>query len=69
MVVSPFEALAERINWLGANPETDKFGAACIAAGIVPDTLALWGTDPVVKFEGRPSVSHRVLIMYSLSPR
>lgn len=51
---SPFEALAERINWLKAKPETDLFGAACLGAGITADTLAEYGTDPVVKYEGVP---------------
>jgi hypothetical protein len=30
---SPFEALAERMNWLGATVETDLFGKALLDAG------------------------------------
>jgi nucleoside diphosphate kinase len=51
---SPFEALAERMNWLGAAPETDPFGAACLAAGVDAATLAAWTQDPTVPFEGKP---------------
>lgn len=52
---SPFEALTERINWLGVTIETDAFGSACIGAGIPSETIALWGTDPAVEFEGKTS--------------
>ena len=31
---SPFEALAERMNWLGATCESDIYGASMLAAGI-----------------------------------
>ena len=31
---SPFEALAERLNWVGANLETDSFGSALLAKRI-----------------------------------
>lgn len=51
---SPFEAFAERTNWLKAKPESDLFGAACLGAGIDLDTLAVYGTDPVVKFDDVP---------------
>ena len=46
---SPFEALAERMNWLGAKAADDTFGAACLAAGLDEPTLAAWGVDPQVK--------------------
>ena len=52
---SPFEAMAERMNWLGAPAETDAFGAACIAAGLTKETLVEWTEDPTVEFEGKPS--------------
>jgi hypothetical protein len=54
---SPFEALAERCNWLKANPESDAFGAACIAAGVSKETLLEFANDPTVKFEGKSAVS------------
>jgi len=46
---SPFEGLAERMNWLKKDPETDSFGAAAIAAGISVETLRAWSVDPQVK--------------------
>ena len=45
---SPFEALAERMNWLGAAAARDPFGAACIAAGLDEPTIAAWSVDPQV---------------------
>jgi nucleoside diphosphate kinase len=45
---SPFEALSERMNWLGVSPNEDPFGAECIAAGIDESTLRLWSVDPQV---------------------
>ena len=35
---SPFEALAERLNWMGAKLEDDAFGKAMLASGIPKDT-------------------------------
>ena len=45
---SPFEALAERANWLGADIEADSFGAALIASGVSVDTIKTWSVDPQV---------------------
>jgi len=50
---SPFEALAERMNWLGASCGTDAFGAAALDAGVNAETLAAWTSDPTVDFEGK----------------
>ncbi|CAK9036011.1 Glutamine synthetase, partial [Durusdinium trenchii] len=50
---SPFEALAERCNWLQASIETDAFGKALVASGIPLPTLTdEWFNDPQVDFEG-----------------
>jgi TPR repeat protein len=46
---SPFEALAERMNWVGAALETDAFGASLLAAGIPAATIREWTLDPQVK--------------------
>lgn len=46
---SPFEGLAERMNWMKDTPETDMFGAQLIAAGISADTIRAWSLDPQVK--------------------
>jgi hypothetical protein len=46
---SPFEGLAERMNWLKAPVEEDSFGAQLVAAGITVDTIKAWSVDPQVK--------------------
>ncbi len=45
---SPFEGLAERMNWLGAGVEKDAFGAALLAAGVSAPTIKAWSLDPQV---------------------
>jgi len=50
---SPFEALAERLNWMGATLEGDAFGKAMLAAGIPKATIMAWTKDPQVMFEGK----------------
>jgi len=50
---SPFEALAERLNWMGATLEDDPFGQAMLASGIPKDTIMAWTKDPQVPFEGK----------------
>jgi nucleoside diphosphate kinase len=46
---SPFEALAERSNWLGVAPEADLFGARLITeTGMPKDKIAAWSVDPQV---------------------
>jgi len=47
---SPFEALAERMNWLGAKLEEDAFAQSLIAAGIPAETIKEWSVDPVVTY-------------------
>lgn len=46
---SPFEALAERNNWLGAAFSEDPYGKELLAAGISEETLKAWSVDPQVK--------------------
>lgn len=46
---SPYEALAERMNWLGAKAERDTYGKGLIAAGVPAATIAAWSSDPQVK--------------------
>ncbi|KAL1498532.1 hypothetical protein AB1Y20_013853 [Prymnesium parvum] len=50
---SPFEALAERLNWVGAKLEDDPFGKAMLAAGIPKATILEWTKDPQVTYEGK----------------
>merc|ERR1712167_132128 len=46
---SPFEALAERNNWLGAAFSEDPYGKELLAAGISEAMLKEWSVDPQVK--------------------
>lgn len=50
---SPFEALSERLNWMGATLESDAFGKALIDSGIPKPTIMEWTKDPQVLFEGK----------------
>jgi len=50
---SPFEALAERLNWMGAKLEEDDFGKAMLASGIKKETIMAWTKDPQVDFDGK----------------
>ena len=46
---SPFEGLAERMNWCEATLEEDRFGAGLLAAGIPKATIVEWCGDPQVQ--------------------
>lgn len=46
---SPFEALAERNNWLHVDIEEDPFGKALLSSGIPKSTIEQWSIDPQVK--------------------
>ena len=50
---SPFEAMAERVNWCGQELKTDVFGAGMLASGIPEATVSAWSSDPQVEFEGK----------------
>jgi len=50
---SPFEALAERLNWMGATLEGDAFGKAMLDSGIPKDTIMSWTKDPQVPFDSK----------------
>lgn len=45
---SPFEALAERLNWMRMKLEDDPFGKAMIESGIPKETIMTWTKDPQV---------------------
>jgi hypothetical protein len=49
---SPFEALAERMNWLKVDAEDDFYGQGMIMSGVSKDTLAAWSSDPAVEYDG-----------------
>merc|ERR1712217_272225 len=50
---SPFEALAERANWLGIPLTQDYFGKAMLACGVTLADIKSWCDDPAVNFEGK----------------
>lgn len=50
---SPFEALAERANWLGTDLSKDPFGKALLASGVSLKAIKAWTDDPPVNFEGK----------------
>ena len=46
---SPFEGLAERMNWLKTAIADDAFGARLLEAGVSAETIKAWSVDPQVK--------------------
>jgi len=50
---SPFEGLAEKVNWLHSSVAADPFGQALVAAGVPEASLRQWMGDPPVMFEGK----------------
>jgi len=49
---SPFEGLAEKMNWLSLKPEEDDFGKAIIEAGVTPEYMEKFKNDPQVMLPG-----------------
>mmetsp|Transcript_70910 Transcript_70910/g.163935 ORF Transcript_70910/g.163935 Transcript_70910/m.163935 type:complete len:414 (-) Transcript_70910:74-1315(-) len=47
---SPFEGLAERMNWLGYRVERDPFGKLLLKTGISPGVVREWCKDPQVTY-------------------
>jgi hypothetical protein len=45
---SPFEGLAEKMNWLKVDPTQDAFGARLVKSGVPVETITAWSTDPQV---------------------
>lgn len=50
---SPFEALAERLNWLEADLSTDSYGKYLLQAGISAALIKEWSVDPQVVYGAR----------------
>jgi len=48
---SPFEGVAERLNWLGAQCKQDSFCKALVDAGVKEETIKAWSVDPQVKID------------------
>ena len=49
---SPFEAMAERANWLGADVSKDAFGKGMLAAGVSSKDISTWSADCQVSVDG-----------------
>lgn len=49
---SPFEALVERMNWVGADLQTDDFGKQILAAGVPAYMMTEFSQDPQVMYSG-----------------
>eukprot|EP00928_Gymnodinium_smaydae_P042866 TRINITY_DN28831_c0_g4_i2.p1 TRINITY_DN28831_c0_g4~~TRINITY_DN28831_c0_g4_i2.p1 ORF type:complete len:477 (-),score=174.16 TRINITY_DN28831_c0_g4_i2:284-1627(-) len=47
---SPFESLAERMNWLGVRANNDQFGKVLMKAGVNGGLIREWSVDPQVTF-------------------
>jgi len=45
---SPFEGLAEKMNWIGLSISDDAFGKALLDAGLSAQTIKDWSVDPRV---------------------
>jgi nucleoside diphosphate kinase len=50
---SPFEALTERRNWLGATLEKDDFARAMSSSGVKKTVIETWTRDPQVPHDGK----------------
>ena len=54
---SPFEGLAERMNWLALAPADDVFGKVLLAAGIPEETIKKWSSDPQVTYDAETAAA------------
>jgi len=63
---SPFEAMAERVNWLGASVESDPFGEAMLAAGVDKATIRRWSEDAQVSVDGETAVGKTMSVFDTL---
>merc|ERR1711865_240726 len=48
---SPFEAFAERNNWMGVLMFRDRFGKLLLSEGVSMETLKAWSVDPQVTLD------------------
>lgn len=46
---SPFEGLAEKMNWLNKKLDKDTFGKALMNSGVSKKTIQEWSVDPQVQ--------------------
>lgn len=48
---SPFEGVAERLNWLGVQCKADSYCKALLDAGVKEETIKSWSVDPQVQID------------------
>lgn len=63
---SPFEAMAERINWLGVTMEDDSFGRAMLAKGLPKAKIEEWAGDAQVSVEGETKAGKTMSVFDAL---
>ena len=63
---SPFEALAERNNWLGKSVEGDSYGKGLLAAGVPMTTISKWSGDCQVSVDGETKDGKTMSVFDSL---
>jgi len=63
---SPFEACAERMNWLGVELEDDAFGRGMLAAGVTKQTILKWSGDAQVSVEGETAAGKTMSVFDTL---
>lgn len=63
---SPFEALAERVNWLGVTAADDPFGKALLAAGATAGQIEEWSGDSQVEVEGETTGGQKTSVFDTL---
>jgi len=64
---SPFEAMAERVNWLGVSPTEDSFAKGMLSTNAVtPQTIALWSGDEQVTVDGETEPGKKMSVFDTL---
>lgn len=63
---SPFEGLAERVNWLGHKIEDDGFGKGVLAAGVPKENITKWSADCQVSVDGETAPGKTMSVFDSL---
>jgi len=48
---SPFEGMAERLNWLGTPIDADAFGSICLRMGMPEERIRAWAKDARITLE------------------
>jgi len=63
---SPFEALAERVNWLGAEVESDSYGKGLLQKGVPMEDIKKWFEDSQVSVDGETAAGKTMSVFDTL---